>query len=125
MGGMDLDARSFADGETIFKEGDAGTEAYIIMDGFVAVSRMQDGDSVALGTRAEGEIIGEMALIDDSPRSATVIAEGEVKVEVITKDDLEDMLCDADETLAVILTQLIESLRCANDLISMYASRPA
>ena len=122
---INLETRSVADGATIFKEGDAGTEAYLILDGFVTVSHLQDGDSIALGTRADGEIIGEMALIDESPRSATVTAEGDVKLQVITKDELEDMLCGADETLTIILSQLLESLRCANDLISMYAARPS
>lgn len=125
MTDVSLETRSFGDGEKIFGEGDAGDEAYLITKGYVGVSRRENGETVALGTRAEGEIIGEMALIDEVSRSATVTAEGDVEVQVLTKEALEQVLSGTPETLQIILRQLLESLRCANDLIAMYASRPA
>ena len=51
-----LETRSFEDGKKIFEEGEAGTEAYLITAGFVAVSRQEGEETVALGTRAEGEM---------------------------------------------------------------------
>lgn len=124
MANVALETRSFGDGEKIFGEGETGNEAYLITKGYVAVSRQEDGETVALGTRAEGEIVGEMALIDEAPRSATVTAEGEVEAQVLTKEAVEQMLAGTPETLQIMLRQLLESLRCANDLIAMYACRP-
>jgi CRP-like cAMP-binding protein len=106
------------------KEGDAGTEAYRITQGYVTIWKTEDGQRVNLATRGEGEIVGEMALIDEVPRSATVTADDALEVEVITKADLDAMMEASPEVLKAILEQLMESIRCANDLISMYASRP-
>ena len=125
MSDAKLEAREFEVGQVIFSEGEDGVEAYLIVDGYVAVSRKEAGQTVALGTRAEGEIIGEMALLEEAPRSATVTAQSAVKVEVITQESLSAMLTGVPETVTTILTQLLESLRNANDLIGMYASRPS
>ena len=111
-------------GESLFEEGQAGEEAYRITKGFVSIWKQEAGQRVNLATKGEGDIVGEMALLDDQPRSATVTAEDEVVVDVITKEGLESMLSQAPEMLTAILHQLMESLRCSNDLISAYASRP-
>ncbi len=118
-----LASRTFKPGEVIFKEGQQGHEAFLIQDGYVSVWRTEDGRRVDLGTRSEGEIVGEMALIDDTERSATVSAGSDVTVQVITKKDLDAALSKAPEVLSTILGQLIESLRTSNDLVAMYASK--
>lgn len=118
-----LATRKFKPGEAIFKEGQKGQEAFLIQEGYVSVWRTEDGRRVDLGTRSEGEIVGEMALIDDTERSATVSAGSEVTVQVITKKDLDAALSTAPDVLSSILGQLIESLRTSNDLVAMYASK--
>jgi CRP-like cAMP-binding protein len=117
--------KTFAAGEALFEEGDTGGEAYLIKTGLVGITRVESGKKVNLAARSDGSIVGEMALIDDTVRSATVTAEQETVVEVICKDDLDAMVENVPEDLQVILSQLFESLRTANDLIGMYASRPA
>jgi CRP-like cAMP-binding protein len=111
-------------GDDLFKEGEKASEAYLIRKGYVLIWRTEGTKPVNLATKAEGEIVGEMALIDDTTRSATVTAESDVEVEVITREQLNNMLLKAPDSLGVILHQLLESLRCSNDLIAMYASRP-
>lgn len=112
-------------GEELFREGDPGTEAYLIHEGYVSIWREEGGQRVNLARRAAGEVVGEMALIDDMPRSASVTAEADLELEVITREQLHAMLDRAPESMAVILHQLLEALRSANDLIAMYASRLA
>lgn len=119
-----LAKKVFGRGETIFKEGEIGTEAYWIRKGHVSIWRQEGDQRVHLAVRAEGDIIGEMALIDETDRSATVTAEDEVEVQVITRDDMHKMVKMCPKPLAAVLHQLMESLRTSNDLISMYASRP-
>jgi CRP-like cAMP-binding protein len=123
MSQIRLVSKDFKAGESIFQEGQPGREAYLIREGYVAVSRMENGRQTSLGTRCEGEIVGEMALIDDTVRSATVTAGSDVKVQVITKEDLQSALSQAPEILGTILHQLLESLRTSNDLVAMYAAR--
>ena len=114
--------KTFESGQTLFKEGDAGTEAYLVRSGYVAISKVDGSKVVELATRGPGEIIGEMALIDDKPRSASVIAKTKVEAEVITRADLKNMLASAPEPLVTILHQLLVRLRDANDLAASFAA---
>ena len=79
--GTDVPTRDYKAGETIFREGDSGTEFYVVQQGRV---RILSGNRV-LETLGGNEIFGEMALIDSSPRSATVVAETDVTVAPITE----------------------------------------
>ena len=111
--------RTFESGQTISKEGDPGGEAYLIREGYVTVWKMDGDRKVELATRGPGEIIGEMSLIDDRPRSASVTAKGKVVAEVITRNELKEMLAHSPEPLIHILRQLLERLRDTNELATM------
>lgn len=65
------DIRNFAAGQTIFSEGDEGHEMFVVRAGIVEI--VLHGQTVAV--LGEGEIFGEMALIDARPRSATARAQ--------------------------------------------------
>ncbi|MBV8105163.1 MAG: cyclic nucleotide-binding domain-containing protein [Hyphomicrobiales bacterium] len=79
--GTDVPTRDYKAGEMIFREGDPGTEFYVVQRGRV---RVLAGNRL-LETLGENEIFGEMALIDASPRSATVAADTDVTVAPITE----------------------------------------
>jgi CRP-like cAMP-binding protein len=68
--GPEIPTRHFARGVTIFEEGDHGDEFFVVVRGEVEI---RSGNR-RLETLGRGGIFGEMALIDDSPRSATVVA---------------------------------------------------
>ena len=74
--GPGVPKRNFAKGTTIFKEGEQGDEFFVVVRGKVEV-RSGDRHFETLGPDG---IFGEMALIDDSPRSATVVALTDVTV---------------------------------------------
>lgn len=63
-----------AAGDVLFHQGEVGQDCYVILQGELEVITYLNGAELRLGTRCTGEIIGEMALIDRSPRSATVRA---------------------------------------------------
>ena len=108
--------KTFEVGQTIFEEGAPGMEAFLVREGYVTIWK-KDGDSkIELATRGPGEIIGEMALIDDKPRSATVTAKTKIEVEVITRNDLKRMLSGTPEPVVLILKQLLTRLRDMNEL---------
>jgi CRP/FNR family transcriptional regulator, cyclic AMP receptor protein len=71
---LGVPVRSFNAGETIFKEGDPATELYVIQSGRVEI-RLSNRE---IDTLNANSIFGEMALIDDAPRSATAIAKTDV-----------------------------------------------
>src|SRR5689334_25434846 len=77
----------------IFKEGAQGDKMYLILSGAVRISRQVPGmGEEALAVLRPGNYFGEMALIDDSPRSADAKAHETTEVFVIRKEDLEDLL---------------------------------
>jgi CRP/FNR family cyclic AMP-dependent transcriptional regulator len=73
---VNQDSRSFAAGEVIFREGERGEELFVIRSGQVQI---RSGDRV-VETIGEHSIFGEMALIDDGPRSATAVAASDVEL---------------------------------------------
>ncbi len=80
VGSMELRfLRDYRKDEVIFEEGSRGREMYVVHTGEVRVSRKDSaGKEAVLGVLLPGEIFGEMALLDQKPRSATAVA---------TKDD--------------------------------------
>lgn len=69
-------SQPFAEGQVIFKQGDPGEVMYFVVEGEVEISL---GDRV-LNNVVQGGIFGEMALIDDAPRSATAVAKTECRL---------------------------------------------
>jgi CRP-like cAMP-binding protein/thioredoxin reductase/ferredoxin-like protein FixX len=70
----DAAVKRFAAGETLFKEGDAADGLHLVRRGSVMVSRVIGGKEIVLSYVAAGNYVGEMALLSDLPRSATVRA---------------------------------------------------
>lgn len=77
---------SYRPGEVIFAEGDKGEGAYFVLEGEVkVVASSKNSKEIILGKLKRGEIAGEMALIDDKPRSATILALTPCKMAFISK----------------------------------------
>ena len=85
--------RTFIAGEFIFHQGDPGIGLYIIRDGDVEIER-ENAQKVknVLATFSKGDFFGELALVDDEKRSASAIAQTDVKLAVIFKPDLDDVI---------------------------------
>lgn len=111
----------FQAGEIIMRQGDVGECAYIIENGRVEILlEKADGSVQRVGTRGAGTIIGEMALVDNEPRIATIKAMEECSLLEITKDDFTRRLQTADPVLQitaqVILTRYRDMLTRASIL---------
>ena len=80
-------------GEVILREGDAGDELYVLAEGRLRVERIgADGDQVHLADVVRGECFGEMALLDNVPRRATVTATEDSTVLVLPRDTFRGLL---------------------------------
>src|SRR5262245_24510647 len=77
----------FKAGETILTEGESGSTAFLIVSGLVEVSVSMGGDVKTLGTLADGDVFGEMSLIEPGPRSATIKAVTPTRCFVTTYDE--------------------------------------
>lgn len=85
--------RSVAAGEVVFREGEDAREFYVIVSGRVRISKMVPGvGEEALAVLEPGSYFGEMALIDDTPRSADAIANVRSQLWIIEKQDLEELM---------------------------------
>lgn len=109
----------FKAGEIIMKQGDDGDCAFIIEDGLVEIEIEKEGqEPIVVGTRGKNAMIGEMALVDNAPRTATIRALKDCKMLEITKDDFSKRLKDADPilrmTIQVILTRYRDTLTRAD-----------
>ena len=72
--GEELFGITYEKGETIFSHGDLGDTMYVIQSGAVEISRLQDGKKAVLALLDHNDLFGEMALVDNHPRSATATA---------------------------------------------------
>ncbi|VDP86973.1 unnamed protein product [Echinostoma caproni] len=85
--------RSYQDGECIIREGEPGREMYFIMQGRVRVERKAtDGLHTAMGELGKGQYFGELALLSDQPRAASVFALGKVILAVLGVESFERLL---------------------------------
>ncbi len=120
--------KDFAKEQPVFQEGEIGDAFYIVTDGQVRISTMVPGvGEEALKVLRPGDYFGEMALIDDFPRSAAAIAhEGDIKLLAVYKRDFRKLLADdkdlAYKLMSVFIKTLSARLRDTNDkLKSIFA----
>jgi len=82
-----LYTRHYKKGEVIFREGEPGAALYILKEGEVDITINHDEKPIMLTTLSRGMFFGEMAIFDETPRSATVIASSECEIIALPKPD--------------------------------------
>jgi serine/threonine protein kinase len=87
-GGLHLPRRVFPPGSVIIREGDVGDAAYMIVSGSCKVLRRVGSQQELIGTMTAGDVFGEVALLLEEPRAATIEAEDNVTVLVLDKRTL-------------------------------------
>lgn len=114
---LQQETRKFRTGDTLMQEGDVGEEAYLILDGSVLITKERGGTSVVLGIYQEGDIIGEMSLISEEPRSATVQALEETTVAVLTKEILKQHFKNLPPYMEKMISALTARLQHTDSMI--------
>jgi len=92
MGGLHLPRKLFTAGSVIMREGEEGDTAYMIVGGRCRAYRTVDGQQETLSVMEPGDVFGEMALLLDEPRAATVEAVDQVTVLVLDKATMTEGL---------------------------------
>ena len=108
----------YADGDTIITEGIMSNNAYVILKGKVRVTKKIDKRIVAVGTLKEGEVFGEMGLISETVRSASITAIGDVTVGVIYKEFFDKSMNGLQDGMKPIILALVERLRRTTHLLT-------
>lgn len=108
----------FQPGAILFREGDRSFHFYIVQEGQVRIFReAPEGGEVDLAVVSEGASIGEFAMIDHQPRSASAQALTEVKAVEVSEEAYLDLLSELPDWAVSVMKALVERLRNANDLI--------
>lgn len=96
-----------AAGSILFKEGEPGDVFYLIVEGEVGIY----SDSIEIATRVSGDCIGELAVLDDAPRSATGAAKTDVVLLKCHRDDLQQMVTTSREVVTAVFSALALTIR--------------
>jgi hypothetical protein len=105
---------SFGDGATIATEGEMGDAMFILVSGGVQVISTKDQHEVELARRKAGDFVGEMAIISREPRSATLIAIGDVHTLSIDQKSFEALLRDRPDVSLAVLQVIAARLKEAD-----------
>ncbi len=120
---LDKHGRRFDPGETIFKENDPADEMYVILKGEVEILKRVRQAQRMLGELKEGDIFGEMALVDKKPRSAMARAKTDVLVCAIDNHALDRLIRENAGFAGKVIRMLTHRLREADSVIADLLSK--
>ena len=115
-----LDRITLPAGALLFAEGESGSCAFLVTSGRIEIFLLRDNQEVVLANRGPGEIIGEMAILDSRPRSASARVAADCELVVITANQITHRMAETDPVLRMCLGVVIARYR---EMIGMIDSR--
>ena len=106
-----LQSRSVKAGELVFAAGDVADYAYVVESGEVEIHSHSDGVMRCVAVVGAGDLLGEMAVVDDAPRSASAVARVDTRLLLIERSQLAARLDTADPVLRLLLNVALNRLR--------------
>ncbi|AKV02966.1 serine/threonine protein kinase [Labilithrix luteola] len=110
-GGADFPQQTFVAGEEIVREGEHGHAAYIVVSGRCDVVRSSPQGREVVSSMGPGDVFGEMTILTEGPRTATVVAAEETTVLVVTSEILEQEVAALKPWMATLLKSLAVRFR--------------
>jgi signal transduction histidine kinase len=104
-------------GDLVFEEGSLGDALYVVLDGELEVSKRQSGQDVVLAVRRAGEFIGEMSLLEQAPRSASVRTLKESRLLMINQAAFETLLSCSPSAHLTMLRTVTSRLRSTESML--------
>jgi CRP-like cAMP-binding protein len=111
--------RDYRAGDVLFMEGDTGEEMYVIQSGSVQVSKRIGDEERPLATLGRGEFLGEMAILNGKPRSASAVVLEDTRCLVIDGRTLETMISKSPEIALRLVKKLAKRLDAADTLVQI------
>lgn len=117
--------RTFTRGSELMRQGDVGNSMYVLLGGRVRVQRSHPDltEPMVLAELGPGEIVGEMGLLDNSPRSATVVAMEETHTMEVSAAVLSEVIIQHPTVSGALLRLLTRRLRSTDELAEEIARR--
>ena len=117
--------RTYETNESIFEEGQPGAALFLILDGKIAIEICRETSTTCLAVLDRGAFFGEMALLDETPRSATARALERTRTLALYRNDLNGLVHRDAKTACQIYRSLAgmigDRLRLTNELVQMKA----
>ncbi len=102
--------RQYEDNEIVFLEHEPGEELYIIQKGKIKITKIVDNNEVMLAMLKPGDIFGEMAILENKPRSATALSSGDSVMLAVNKANFEAMVQKNPQLGTRLITLLSERI---------------
>jgi signal transduction histidine kinase len=99
---------TLSEGEELFSEGDQGDSAFVIVDGEIEIVKRTGEREVLLAVRSKGEVIGEMALLQNAPRSATARARSAGELVSIPKAEIDSLMDTSVEAVRALFRVILD-----------------
>jgi CRP-like cAMP-binding protein len=90
--GHGFGTRTYAEGQVIFREGDPGNYAFMVVSGSVEIAKQTEAGPKRLATLGSGEFIGELSIFSQRPRTATATAVERTVIRIMKREDVESEL---------------------------------
>lgn len=119
--GESLDKSFVAEGDEVFREGDPGDAAYLVESGSIGIFKTVEGEEIQLAAMSDGELFGEMAIIDGSERMAHAVALEDSVIVAIPRAGLEALLAKQPPLVKTLIQILVDNLRNVHEI---YMKRP-
>lgn len=110
--------KKLKNGDIIFNEGEPSGAAYVIIKGAVELTKNSKFGAVRLASLKNGELFGEMGVIDGSPRSATARAVGPTTLKEIQPENLLKGIQNDPNLSSKVMSKLVERLRAADEMLA-------
>jgi CRP-like cAMP-binding protein len=117
-------AVEFEAGEFVFREGELGTEMYIVQDGRVEILKDLQGELRLLATLEKGDFFGEMSVLEDLPRTASAKASTAIKLLMINGSTFDQMLRSNPEIAVRMMRKLSRRLRETDKMLRQSIGTP-
>lgn len=111
--------RTYDAGDVIFREGAPGDSLYVVIEGSVRVAlHSAEGEEATVAVLGPGEFVGDLALLDGRPRSASAIASQPTKTLIMTRDDFIEWLSGRSSAALALLEALSLRVRRTDEVLT-------
>ncbi|MFO0674756.1 MAG: cyclic nucleotide-binding domain-containing protein [Polyangiaceae bacterium] len=112
-------AREFPAGAVLFREGEPGAEMFVVQSGRIRISKRVAGGDLPIAVLGRGEFLGEMAILNGKPRTATAVVIEDATCLVIDAKTLETMITKNTEIAVRLVKKLAARLDAADALVQI------
>jgi CRP/FNR family cyclic AMP-dependent transcriptional regulator len=106
---------AFEDGDVVFNSGDSADYAYVIMEGAVDIITETESGPVVSFTLSQNQLIGELGVLNNTPRIATLVANGDLRAMKITAEMFFRILRENSEVALDVIRMLSDKLTRTNE----------